>query len=1193
MRNLNIFVLRMRLKSLYIKGFKSFANETVLHFNDDVIGVVGPNGSGKSNIVDAIRWVLGEQKSKELRLESMSDVIFNGTKTRKEAPTATVELTFENDKNIIGTEYNSVSISRTLYRSGESEYRLNNVTCRLKDITTLFMDTGIGSNSYAIIALGMVDDILDNKDNARRKMFEQAAGISKYKKRKRETLSKLNATSVDLDRINDLLFEIEGNMKILEKQAKRTKKYFEIKDHYKEIAVNLASRSIKSLKEEYKVLNTKLAAEQDIYQKLQVAFNQKEAEVESEKKKNLDKEIALTEKQKELGKLVSELRAAENEKDLLEQRIEFKSSNIKAVQQSLTSNEQTTQTLSLELTTVEERVAVERSKAVILEEDLEVLSRNYETTKAKQSEVKQLSDVKAAELKAIQDKIYENEKSFAIINNNIDTLTSETARINDQIKAAKEEHQSLLQAEKEIEQQATLKSKELESVKSEESARKEKITELEDSRDKTQEEVNRLNRILDSKQNEYDLLKSMVENFEGFPESIKYLANNWRKDVPILSDLLDVREDYKSIIEQFLEPYLNYYVVQNIIQAKEAIRLLTGAQKGKANFFLLDDLPKVELNSEKINRTIPALDAIKVDLPYQGLLNFLLKDAYIFDGEIDDFIIDPVYKEKVFLSKAGTFIKTKSTISGGSVGLFEGKKIGRKKNLEKIQELIFKTEASKSKSFNQLEKIKQDLYSIKQANLSNNIEKINAELNNILREKVKLSSSVDNMKKINEERLSKISANQEKINALKAELTTLESQKNNLKTESLEVETKFSTEGSDLDILNDELRAASEQYNSANINLIKQQNLIQNFVKDLDYKSSRLKELRLKTKEELNKLEQDKKDLIDSKEQLTLLDIKLKNLYSQKSGFQGNLTTAEQEYYKARNAISTIEEEVKNINRNLNQKQVEINNLKDKFNDVRFKISAVGERLKIEFEININDIINDEVDESSPLEELNDKVEKLKNRLTNYGEINPMALEAYDEIKGRYDNIITQRIDILEAKESLLNTIKEIESTATAQFMESFEMVRENFILVFRSLFTEDDNCDLILVDPDNPLDSDIEIIAKPKGKKPKSLSQLSGGEKTLTATALLFSLYLLKPAPFCIFDEVDAPLDDANIQKFNKIIKKFSSESQFIIVTHNKATMAAVDVLYGVYMQEMGVSGVAPVDFRALKEQPMYEQFN
>ena len=302
----------MRLRTLEIKGFKSFADETVIHFNDDVIGIVGPNGSGKSNVVDSIRWVLGEQKSKELRLDQMSSVIFNGTKGRKQGGMAQVTLTFENTKNLLPTEYNTVAITRRLYRSGESEYQLNGVTCRLKDITNLLMDTGIGSNSYAIIALGMVDEILADKDNARRRMFEQAAGISKYKKRKRETLNKLKSTTEDLDRVEDLLFEINNQLQTLEKQAKRAKRYFDLKDNYKELSIKLAALKSQSLKLEYKELESKLAQEEDHYRQTEVDARQLEANLEAERKANLDKEKALSEKQREVNELVGSVRDMEN-----------------------------------------------------------------------------------------------------------------------------------------------------------------------------------------------------------------------------------------------------------------------------------------------------------------------------------------------------------------------------------------------------------------------------------------------------------------------------------------------------------------------------------------------------------------------------------------------------------------------------------------------------------------------------------------------------------------------------------------------------------------------------------------------------------------------------------------------------------------------------------------------------------------
>jgi chromosome segregation protein len=397
----------------------------------------------------------------------------------------------------------------------------------------------------------------------------------------------------------------------------------------------------------------------------------------------------------------------------------------------------------------------------------------------------------------------------------------------------------------------------------------------------------------------------------------------------------------------------------------------------------------------------------------------------------------------------------------------------------------------------------------------------------------------------------------------------------------------------DIDILSERMSSASEQFNNDNINLIRHQNLIGNFVKDKEFRDLKISELTIKTESDRNKLLAEDRERIDIEDQLIKIDTELQILYVEKKNFQSSLGEAEQDYFKAKNTITELDDQIRSLTKDQSQLQQSIQNMKDQFTEQKFQIQSVGERLRIEFNVSINDIINQEADKSADYENLSEELEKLKVRMQSYGDINPLAVDAFNEMKQRYDNINIQRKDILEAKDSLMDTIKEIESTATHQFMDAFTKVRENFIEVFRSLFTEDDTCDLVLLDPSNPLESEIEIIAKPKGKKPKSLSQLSGGEKTLTATALLFALYLLKPAPFCIFDEVDAPLDDANIQKFNKIIQKFSKDSQFIIVTHNKSTMAEVDVLYGVYMIEPGVSGVSAVDFRSLKHEPVIESLN
>jgi chromosome segregation protein len=386
----------------------------------------------------------------------------------------------------------------------------------------------------------------------------------------------------------------------------------------------------------------------------------------------------------------------------------------------------------------------------------------------------------------------------------------------------------------------------------------------------------------------------------------------------------------------------------------------------------------------------------------------------------------------------------------------------------------------------------------------------------------------------------------------------------------------------------DQLSGFSQEFNQKNIEFIRQQNKVTAFQQELTFREKRVSELSSQTAQNKSNQSRLQQELGDLNADILRLTDELQKGYAEKKTKEATLSAVEQTYFKARNEIHQLENAQRDLFRKQQDLQSGINRLKEKFSDVKFEITSIGERLRAEFGMSVNDIINDEPNPLFQRETLEKEVNNLKRKLDTYGEINPLAIEAYNEIKERYDTIASQRNDILEAKTNLEQTMKEIEETATARFLESFEQVRTNFIEVFRTLFTEEDTADLVLVQPEHPLESDINIIAKPKGKRPQSIAQLSGGEKTLTAIALLFSLYLLKPAPFCIFDEVDAPLDDANVEKFNNIIRRFSSESQFVVVTHNKATMAAVDAIYGVYMPEQGVSAVTPVDFRKLNHEAL-----
>lgn len=1179
----------MRLKQLEIKGFKSFANETTVNFSENVIGIVGPNGSGKSNIVDAIRWVLGEQKSKELRLDKMSSVIFNGTKKRKPSGIASVSLTFENTKNLLPTEYHSVTITRVLYRTGESEYRLNGVACRLKDITSLFLDTGIGSNSYAIIALGMVDDILADKDNSRRKMFEQAAGISKYKKRKRETLNKLKSTSEDLDRIEDLLFEINSNLVSLEKQARRAKRYFDLKEKYKEFSLNLARIKIDELRARHKAIQKQLTEEEDKYRQFDVKIDQLEAAIEAERKAHVDKEKALSDRQRELNNLIGQIRSKENDRQMLEQRLQFIEQNRTKLRRDIDFAEQRTQELSAQLEDYRSDLNAEKRVEARLEQELITAEDQLNKIREDHGSVKANLDAVVQEQQAVERQVFEFEKKRAINQSQIENYKQQQDRNTldiDSRRADMEDLETRLSAlqEKESEAQQEVETRELA-----EEQRQAKIKETEDRLDDLNKRLTRVNRALDAKRNEYKLTKSMIESLEGFPESIRFLNQNknWKKDAPLLSDLIYVDEEYRIAIENYLEPYLNYYVVENTEEAVEAIQLLSRSQKGKANFFLLDAfadyLPPANLLPPGAQM---AADLIEADDKYRKLCAYLLENVLIVNSE--DVKGELPSGDWTILARSGRFIRRRFSISGGSVGLFEGKKIGRKKNLEHLETEIAKAEREEQKLSTAYYQEKTELERLKQLRTQNEIFQSRQALNQISQQRVSLTTRLENFQSFVEEVKAKETQLVEGIERLTKENEAMDDQLGGAQSRLQEIKDQISnTDGSFREIA-EQLSQASTAFNETNIAFIRQQNRVATLQQELSFREKQLAELTTARSQNVQSLEGSGQEIIESQARIDDIQQFLQEMYERRKEMETGLTEAEQAYFEARGGINELEDQLRKQTRLRQDCQILINQLKDKFSSVKFDISSVAQRLRIEFSIDVNEFIKEERPAADPPQdttELEMKVERMKSRIDNYGEINPMAVEAYDEMKERHDTIDQQRQDIIDAKESLIETIKEIEETATAQFIDAFDKARLYFIDVFRSLFTEDDNCDLILMEPENPLESKIEIVAKPKGKRPQTISQLSGGEKTLTATALLFALYLLKPAPFCIFDEVDAPLDDANITKFNRIIKKFSEDSQFIIVTHNKLTMAAVDTIYGVHMAEQGISAVTPVDFRDFEE--------
>ncbi len=1182
----------MRLRSLEIKGFKSFANETTIHFNEKVTGVVGPNGSGKSNIVDAIRWVLGDQSAKELRLDKMSSVIFNGSKKRKAAGLAQVTITFDNTRNILPTEYSTVGITRVLYRSGESEYKINGVTCRLKDIQTLLMDTGIGSDSYAIIALGMVDDILSDKENSRRRMLEQAAGISKYKLRKKETLSKLKSTSEDLERVQDLLFEIEKNMKMLERQARRAEKYLLIKAEYKEKSIALSGLKITELNNRISAVAEKIDSEFTQFSRLESDLNLLEAQLEKQRKETLDKERNLSDAQKLINSIVGSIRGMENDRGMLEQEQKFNAEGLETLQKDIVSLNARLLNLNEELEEYTHRLAeaeeTEEAVADTLKEQellVELLRNEYSSMQSgMQSVLKEQSETER--------KVYELEKSIAVNNNQIINARSEIGR-NQKDKENKEiEIRGWQDKFKEFDTKVNELTRKLEALEEEDNSRRALIENLDSSITGKEKEVQSLNRTLDAKKNEYKLTKSMVESMEGFPESIKYLSKNmqWSGEVALLSDIIYVEDaSLRHLVEAFLEPYLNYYVVETTALAVEAIEKLSHAQKGKANFFILDQIRAVKSTFDQPNFT-SLIDSVKVDAKYENLMKLLLGEVYIATSEeVKNFDMN-IDSNISLVSSEGKMIRRGAWLGGGSVGLFEGKKLGRKKNLENLIKEISETEVLIKAHEVDLKKLLDERAKLKSGNNAQMIQQIRRELQHKENDFVQLKTRLENASDLLNIIEGKQEDVQEKILHLQADNEEFQEKLIVFRAELKEILSQIAKEDIIVKEKAEKLTEVNQRYNAARIEYIKHQNLCETFRKEIDFRRSKISEIEQNIQSNTNSINERDRKLTIIADKLVALQEKLIETYHQRKEKEASLSVAEQDYYGFRSEIHELENKIKNQNKKRNDAQSLINGLKEKRNEIKFELKGVLDRVSIEFNLDPDSLHDLKTAEEIDLKEYESDIKTLRAKLENFGEVNPMAVEAYNEIKLRYDEIVAQREDIFKAKADLEQTIKEIEDTATSQFLAAFNQVRTNFIEVFRSLFTEEDICDIQLENPDLPLESNIIITAKPKGKKPQSLSQLSGGEKTLTATALLFALYLLKPAPFCIFDEVDAPLDDANIEKFNKIIKKFSEDSQFIIITHNKLTMTEVDVIYGVYMEDMGISAVSPVDFRSFEHQVFME---
>ncbi|MEM6802045.1 MAG: chromosome segregation protein SMC, partial [Bacteroidota bacterium] len=947
----------------------------------------------------------------------------------------------------------------------------------------------------------------------------------------------------------------------------------------------LTMRDIREKQRQIQVLEQSLG---DQLTGMQSEMAQREARIMELKKNLLDEEKNLSQGQVDLNNHSRKIQSVETEKSIKNERLKYLQqreialqNQMEAERRQLNRNEEAVSELKLKQEEINKEKQAQDEKVEGLKAGQEVLSkRSRELSEA----VEELSELHKETEQALQELTREKDVKRV----QIESLEAELNRAEEDKSSRSFDLDAF--EEKNIQLQAEASG--LEKQVNELAAKREShIIELDTTEkilNELKDKVYKTNRTLDARQNEYNLTKSLVENLEGFPASVKFLKKNarWIKDAPLLSDVFSVPEEFKVAFENYLEPFLSYYVVKSRQDAILSVHMLAEAAKGRANFFILDELESYKPATPLLfTQAQLAVDAIEFADTYKKLAAYLLDKVYIVQDEID--IPEEVPEGITFLTRVGNLSRRRFILSGGSLGLFEGKRLGRAKNLEKLDKEIGKLQKKLTGEKVELDKSIAKLENLKKIDHLKDLDPLRKQL----LEKQRDLSVLQSREKEHREFMSRVGQRTESLSeelealrkaiveidpAIKIKLEELQQYTSRLS--QMRVEAQESSQ---------KLSAHNQIFNQENIRLIHVRNQAENLERELGQKREAIERYGAQSeqmREELNQVREDTENLINSNLQD---DEVIVGMYNQKKELERMVGVLEERVGQSKNSIYQVEESLGSERRKREEIQRKQTELKENATEIRIEMNALRERMSVEFQIEVNELNEEEIfakgTDKFNAPDLEQKMLSIRSRVQGYGEINPMAVEAFNEMKERFDFITGQKSDLLEAKKSLLETIAEIDQTAKEKFLTTFTQVRDHFMVVFRSLFSEDDSCDLLLLDEENPLESEVSIIARPKGKRPLTIKQLSGGEKTLTAVALLFSIYLIKPAPFCIFDEVDAPLDDANIDKFNNIIRRFSETSQFIIVTHNKRTMASTNVMYGVTMENMGVSRVLPVDLQAL----------
>jgi chromosome segregation protein len=1176
----------MYLSKLEILGFKSFPQKTELIFDDNLTAIVGPNGCGKTNILDAIRWVLGEQRTTLLRSNKMEEVIFNGTKDLKPLGLAEVSMTVENNKGILPIDYDQVLVTRRLFRSGESEYLLNKVPCRLKDITELFLDTGMGTHAYSVIQPEMVEAILSDKAEERRFLFEEAAGITKYKLRKKEAERKLEYTENDLLRLSDILSEVEKQTNSLRRQKAKAERFKRLTDEIRSLELQISQNEFESLKAKERELEKKSREFVDESEKVKSDLDKEEAGVESLKLELLEKEKELSVLQKKIGELSEASFLVEREISVSQERRshleEFASKTQKekeSLSQRLISIKKEKEEKKEEL---EKLTAEIKAKEALCQKEEEGLLNNDEKLRKMKEEFERFSK----NSKELEEALNKNKNEHENINTQIEELKEREKIFAAEEGSILQRLDEIAREQKDLASSYEEKSKILEGKAEEKKLLEENIKLNQITLNQLSSEEAKVHSGLSVQEAKLEMLRQISEHYEGYGKGQKavLLARGELKGIiDTLANLITAQHEYSKAIESALGESLQFVVCQDTSSALEAIQYLKDNQKGGATFLVLNKIENMNLGQRKIDLkdfegTVGwASDLCFCKEKFRKIADLFLGDVILVQTLAHCLELSPkIPKGYHLVSLEGEVISSNGSITGGSPK--EISLLGRELEIQRMRNQISDLK-EKCEKLQREKKTKEEENLRLQDQLSQILteaEKLTSEfqqkefkLKTSEFEKESLEKRAKELKELKEQINDKILDLNEKKKVLSQNIKDFENKKEMLRSQ-IDEKGKFLEETESLH------NQIFRRINQLKIELVSLQGKEEQLTND----DLRLSELILEMETSFSLKEKEIKESLAEMEKITqsILEKKeeLKSAFEKIEEEKKNLNSLREAQAERQERLNNQEKDLKLFRGAKEKVQDEFHQLEMEKLELSSRAENIKEKMWEEYKVDLEKF---EHQDQSEMEKSKEKLDFLKEKITSLGPVNLLALEEYQSANQRFEFLKNQMKDLTEAKETLSSTILKINQTARVLFQETFEKTKDNFQKVFEELF-EGGEADLALVEQEDPLESPIQISARPYGKRLLNISQLSGGEKALTAIALLFAIYLVKPSPFCILDEVDAPLDDANIIRFLKLIKHFSSNTQFILITHNKMTMETANVLYGVTMEQPGVSKIVSVRF-------------